>query len=105
MFLVQGSGRILCGATGNCSSWVLSSDDKILMKTISEAIKVLPASHHGLPDLITTMNGSAFSGELKNWRFDGTIHHHIACASYDYADANGRELKHPRIRPEPCASR
>jgi hypothetical protein len=48
------------------------------------------------------MHGSAFSGDLKQWHFHETKYRHIACASYDYEDGRGNELKSPRITPRPC---
>jgi hypothetical protein len=68
-------------------------------------IKVQRTLRNGQPDILTGMHGSAFSGDLKEWRFDGMKYHHVACASYDSTDGGGNELKQPRITPQPCNPR
>jgi hypothetical protein len=103
LFLVQGFGNILCSPTSNCESWALDSDYKILFSTIAQMLKVQSTAHHGKPDVLTYMHGGASTGDLKQWRFDGTRYHRIACESYDGRDSDGNELKQPLITP--CASR
>ena len=105
LFLVQVSGNTFCGASGNCTAWVLSSDYKIVLKTIAQGFKVETPLHAGQPDIMTTMHGSATSGNLQQWRFDGVKYNQVACASYSYTNSFGDTLRSPHITPYSCASR
>jgi hypothetical protein len=103
IFLVQGVYRIggICGAN-NCSFLVLSSDYKVLLSKVAQMYKLQSTTHHGLPDIITTMHGSATDSGLSYWQFQGTRYMRIACADALYGDADGNEYKIPHITPHPC---
>lgn len=101
IFLVQGLGND-CGASGNCTSWVLSSDYKILLKTIAQMFKVESSLHADLPDILTTTHGSAYAGDLQQWQFNGTLYRRVACATYSYQDSFGDTLRKPRITTRSC---
>ncbi|MEO7029103.1 MAG: hypothetical protein ABI147_06840 [Acidobacteriaceae bacterium] len=102
LFVVQGMGNNLCGGTGNCKTWVMSGDYKVLMIAIAQTFKFQERVHHGQPDLLTSMHGSAYDGDLKRWRFNGTTYRLIACAEHSHADARGNQLERATITTRPC---
>jgi hypothetical protein len=104
LFIVQGTGDN-CSPTGNCSTWALNSDYKVLLSTIAQTIKIQPSKHDGQPDILTAMHGSAFSGGMKQWHFEGSAYRNVACAEYSYWDVNGKVLKHAKTAIELCSKR
>ncbi len=102
LFLVQALGNNFCGAAGNCAFWILSSGYKIQLDTIAQMFKVEKSLHAGHPDILTSMHDSASSGDLRQWRFNGTQYKPAACATYNYATASGDTLTTPIIAPYPC---
>lgn len=106
IFLVQGKqypGTTLFGNV-NCKFWILSSNYKVLLKKVIETYKLQSTMHHGLPDIITSMHGSAFDSGLSYWRFHGTHYVRVACADAVYGDAEGNNFKNTHISPHPCGT-
>ncbi len=103
LFLVQALGNNFCGASGNCSFWVLSSDYNILLDTIAQMFKVQKSQHSVHPDIVTSMHDSASSGDLRQWRFTGPRYKPVACATYNYTNASGDTLTTPTLTPHPCS--
>lgn len=102
LFLVQGVGNI-CGAA-NCEFWVLDSNYKILLEKVTQVYKLQSTTHIGLPDILTSMHGSAFESGLSYWQFQGKRYKGIACADSTYLDRDGSELKKPRVTHRPCGT-
>ena len=109
IFVVQGAGQEMCSPTGNCSFWLVSADYKILGRTIAQTFTVQSTSHHGRPDLITAMHGSAFDSDFIRWQFDGMRYLKAACAAAEFGnglgDAGPVWYAQPHITPESCRSR
>jgi hypothetical protein len=106
IFIVQAAGfeDEWCSPTGNCSFWVLSSDYRILLEKVTQTFKLQSGTHNGLPDIATSMHGSAFNSGLSYWRFQGKHYVRIACADAVYLDADGNAFKSPHISPQPCGT-
>lgn len=105
IFLVQGIYRIggICGAN-NCEFWILSNDYRILLEKVTQKFKLQASTHNGLPDIVTSMHGSAFNSGLSYWRFQGKHYVRIACADAEYGDADGNYFKNPHISLYPCGT-
>jgi hypothetical protein len=104
IFLVQGIfGRESCGMN-NCGFLILGADYKILLSKVTQMYKLQQTTHHGLPDILTSMHGSAFESGLSYWRFQGTRYVRIACADGEYGDTDGTIYKNPHISPHPCGT-
>jgi hypothetical protein len=102
-FLVQVVGDA-CGADGNCESWILSSEYRVILHDIAEAFYLQPTAHEGLPDIVTYGHASAVEGNLTYWRMHGGRYIRISCAGKSYIDADGNTLKNPRITPSRCGT-
>jgi hypothetical protein len=107
IFIVQAVGFEdgWCSPTGNCSFWVLSGDYRILLEKVTQTFKLLANVHGGLPDVMTSMHGSAFESGLSYWRFQGKHYVRVACADAVYRDADGNLFKEPHISPYPCVGK
>jgi len=106
IFLVQGKqypGTTLCGNV-NCSFLILSADYKVLMEKVTQTYKLLSTMHHGLPDIITSMHGSAYDSGLSYWRFQGKHYVRVTCADAEYGDGDGNFYRKPHISPHPCGT-
>jgi hypothetical protein len=101
-FAIQGLGPILCGATGNCEFWVFDAAHQILLETSAQGFKLLPETHSGRPDLLTTMHDSAFEADAARWQFDGRRYRQSSCATIDFGDPYGKTYPQPRVTPHPC---
>ncbi len=105
IFLVQGIySPMWCGAASNCAFWVLSSDYKVLLSKVTQRFKLQASMHHGHPDILTYMHGSATAGALSYWQYQGTHYVRIACADGEYGDSDGNVFKNPHISPHPCGT-
>lgn len=102
IFLVQGVGDI-CGAN-NCEFWVLNSDYRILLENATQTFKLQSSIHNGLPDIVTSMHGSAFESSVTYWRFQGKHYVRVACADAVYGDVEGNVFKMPHFLLHPCAT-
>jgi hypothetical protein len=102
IFFVQSFGSDFCGAVGNCRFWVLDSSYNIILKGAAQWAKLLPTSHGGRQDVITSLHNSAFDSDLTQWRFNGTRYRRFACADVTYLDPTGNPYKRPRVAPFQC---
>jgi hypothetical protein len=100
LYVVQGAGDF-CGAA-NCDIWILSSAYEVILHGTTQGFNLLATSHGGVPDVVTSMHGSAFESEVTRWEFDGSQYRRIACANVNYMDEDGNEYDLPHIRPKPC---
>ena len=101
---IQPSGGDLCGATGNCSFWIIDLHQRriVLRADGVQQFAVEPGSTRGLPNIITRTHESATEGALVHWRFAGASYEPADCATEDNADADGNPLPQPKITPHPC---
>lgn len=103
LFLVQGVGSI-CGAN-NCDFWILDEHYKVLLQKVTQSFELQPTVHNGLPDVVTSMHGSAFSSSLSYWKFNGRRYLRSACAGVVYGDLDGKPYKKPHISMQRCGTR
>jgi hypothetical protein len=101
---VQATGEGLCGASGNCSFWIIDLRQRrvVLRADGVQQFGVDQTSKHGFPDVITWTHESATEHELIRWRFLGGDYERTACATHDWSDADGNPLPQPKITPHPC---
>lgn len=102
LFLVQGIGSV-CGAN-NCVFWILDRNYKVLLQKVTQAFAFQTTTHNGLPDVVTSMHGSAFFSSLSYWRFNGRRYVRSACADIEYGDAEGNQYKKPHISQQRCGT-
>lgn len=102
LFLVQGIGSI-CGAS-NCDFWILDVNYKVLLHKVTQSFELQPTVHNGLPDVVTSMHGSAFSSSLSYWKFNGRRYLRSACADVVYGDSDGKLYKKPHISVQRCGA-
>ena len=82
ILLVQAWGQPLCGATGNCSVWVLDKDHRLLLDGGGgESISVMSSYHRGKPDILFAIHISASDTGLERWRFNGSKYVLSWCAT------------------------
>jgi hypothetical protein len=105
VFLVQGIYRIggICGAN-NCAFWILGNDYKVLLTKVTQTFKLQSTYHSGLPDVITSMHGSAFESSLSYWQFQGQRYVRVSCADAVYGDTDGNVFKTAHISPHRCGT-
>jgi hypothetical protein len=101
---VQPAGEELCGASGNCSFWIIDLHQRRIVLRADEVqqFAVVQSSKRGFPDMITGTHESATQSELIRWQFTGGSYERAACATRDYSDARGNLLQQPKITPHPC---
>ena len=102
IFFVLSVGSDPCGAVGNCRFWVLDNRYNIILKGAAQWANLLPTSHDGRHDVMTSLHNSAFDSYLTQWRFNGTRYRRFACADVTYLDPNGNPYKRPRVAPFQC---
>ena len=100
---VSGWTYLMCGAVGNCMTWVLDSNNKILLEDRGKAITVLNRTHHVRPDILFSVHDSADDTELEKWRFNGSQYILTWCGTSTMGYL-GHYKKHPYIYSHPCQS-
>jgi hypothetical protein len=77
---IQGS-KLLCGATGNCQTWIFRKVGDRWMSLftgdeapIIEGFRLGPAVSGGIPDLTVWANSSAEASQQVTYKFDGKIY-------------------------------
>lgn len=103
--VVQPGGGDLCGATGNCSFWVIDlSHRRVILRADGvQGYAVDPAKPHSVPDIITATHESATEYEKIRWVFLNGRYERQSCATVSYADESGTQLPQPKITPHPCS--
>lgn len=101
---VQPNGENLCGATGNCSFWIIDLHrNRIVLRSDGvQQFAVEQTPKHGFPDIITATHDSATESDLIRWHFTGASYEPAECAMRDDADSNGNPLAEPKITAHPC---
>lgn len=101
LLLIQSWGTPLCGATGNCAVWVLDSENRMVLETGGNGIRVLRRAHHGPPSILIYTHMSAFQTGLTLYSFDGSQYRQVSCQVETYSDAT-RTYSPPLIERGPC---
>jgi hypothetical protein len=100
---VSGSTYLMCGAVGNCMTWVLDQHNRIVLEDSGKAITILKNKHHARPDILFSVHDSASDTELEKWRFNGTkyVLNWCGTSTMGYLD---HYKKHPYTYNHPCQS-
>lgn len=101
---VQANGENLCGATGNCTFWIIDLRQRriVLRADAVQQFAQAQTSKHGLPDVFTGTHQSATESELIRWQFVGGDYEPADCATEDDYSPDGNPLPQPKITPHPC---
>lgn len=101
---VQPSGNELCGATGNCSFWVVDlRHRRVVLNAVGiRSFAISPTRPGAMPDIITESHASSHEQERIRWEFQGSTYRRESCATVDTASDDGQPYPTPKITPHPC---
>lgn len=101
---VQPSGNELCGATGNCSFWVVDlRHRRVVLNAVGvQSFALSPAAAPAMPQIITSSHASSHEQERILWEFQGSTYQRESCATVDTASDDGQPYPTPKITPHPC---
>lgn len=101
---VQPSDNELCGASGNCSFWIVDlRHRRVLLNAIGiRSFAVSSAQRGPMPDIITGSHASANEEEYIRWHFHGSSYERGECATVASANGDGQPYPTPKITPHPC---
>jgi hypothetical protein len=103
--VVQPSGNELCGATGNCSFWIVDlRHRRVVLNAVGiQSFAVSSSRAGGMPEIVTSSHVSAYEQEQIRWQFQGSSYERQSCATIDMANDDGQPYPAPRITPHPCS--
>jgi hypothetical protein len=101
---VQPSGSELCGATGNCSFWIVDLRHRRILLNADgiQSFAVTSSKSGAMPEIITSSHASAYQQERIRWRLQGSSYRQESCATVDSADDAGQTYPTPTVTPHPC---
>jgi hypothetical protein len=102
--VIQPSGNELCGATGNCSFWIVDlRKRRIVLNAVGiQSFAVRSARPGGMPEIITSSHASAYEQERIRWQFQGSSYGSGSCATVATASDDGQPYPTPKVTPHPC---
>jgi hypothetical protein len=102
--IVQPSGNELCGATGNCSFWIVDlRRRRVVLNAVGiQSFAVSSSRSGGMPEIITSSHASAYEQEEIRWQFQNSSYRRKSCATVDTANDDGQPYPTPRVTPHPC---
>jgi hypothetical protein len=100
---VSGWTYLMCGAVGNCMTWVLDQDNNLILEDRGKAITVFNSVHRGRPDILFSVHDSASDTELEKWRFNGS-HYILTWCGTNTMGYLGHYKKRPYTYSHPCKS-
>jgi len=80
----ENGSRCLCGATGNCLTWVVrvaGGKGTVLYNYFGGGIVILKSQSHGYFNFVTAGHASARDSDLEIWRYNGEKYQEFRCAS------------------------
>lgn len=98
---ISGQTYLMCGAVGNCMTWVLDQDNKIILEDSGKAITILNSVHHARPDILFSVHDSASDTDLERWRFNGSKYILSGCGTSTMGYL-GHYKRHPYTYSRPC---
>ncbi|HEY4010372.1 MAG TPA: hypothetical protein VGM11_09500 [Acidobacteriaceae bacterium] len=103
--VLQSTGSDLCSLTGNCALWIIDVTLRrvILRPGPVRGFTIARGTTRGVPDIFTSMHGSATETDRTLWSFNGNRYEAKACARVDFADADGKPYSQPKVTPQPCS--
>jgi hypothetical protein len=101
---VQPSGRELCGASGNCSFWLVDlRHRRVVLNAVGvKSFAISPARAAAMPEIITNSHASAYEQERIRWQFQGSGYQRESCATVNTAADDGQPYATPQVTPHPC---
>jgi hypothetical protein len=102
--VVQGV-RLLCGATGNCQTWVFRrlmghwSSLFAGQAPLASGFGFDEPASHGIKRLVISSNASAEAGEYRVYEFDGRFYRAAQCYQASKSGTNGTKQL---MKPIPC---
>jgi hypothetical protein len=102
--VVQPSGNELCGATGNCSFWILDLRHRrvVLNAEGIQSFAVSSSRSGAMPEIITSSHASTYQQERIRWQFQSPSYQRESCATVDTATDDGQPYPTPKVTPHPC---
>ncbi len=102
--VVQPSGNEFCGATGNCSFWIVDlRHRRVVLNTVGiQNFGAVPSRPGGMPEIITSSHASAHEQEEIVWHFQSSSYQRKSCATVDTANDDGQTYPTPKVTPHPC---
>jgi len=80
--IAQATDSFQCGATGNCSVWILHREldnYRVILKGITQTFTIQPTRTNGLRDIVLGLHRSATWQKLHLYKFDGSVYRDTAC--------------------------
>lgn len=96
--LVRGTGPF-CGATGNCSMWILvrkAGQLRLGLRTLGQLLIVRNSFTQGFRDIAVGLHNSAFIEQYTQYRWDGSAYSQTDCYSTEYP-SDGNRHQRPAI--------
>lgn len=102
--VVQPSGSELCGATGNCSFWIVDlRHRRVVLNAVSiQSFAVSAARTGSMPEIVTSSHASAYEHERIRWQFQGSSYQRESCATVNTATDDGQPYPAPKVASHPC---
>ena len=104
--LVQGNDVCMCGATGNCTFWLIANEPnlKVLLKATGiQTFAIQKNKTSGYFDIVLGSQDSAMETYLREYKFDGKEYRLRRCSTIEWDDWQGNALAKPRIMPYSCS--
>jgi hypothetical protein len=103
--VVQPSGNALCGATGNCSFWIVDlRHRRVVLNSVGiQSFAVTGARPGGMPEIITSSHASTYEQERIRWQFQGSSYQRESCATVNTATDDGQPYPTPKATLHPCS--
>lgn len=94
-FVVRGKNWFLCGATGNCSTWIyekLGNGYKKLLDAGGETLEVKKNSTKGYKNIFIRVHDSCCSSYLETYKFNSAKYAESNCLFEDYEITGERNV-------------
>ena len=93
--VVRGKNWLLCGATGNCSTWIygkFGNKYKKLLDTGGETLEVKRNSTNDYKNIFVRVHDSCCSAYLATYKFNGKKYKEASCLFEDHTPSGERYL-------------
>lgn len=93
--VVRGKNWLLCGATGNCSTWIygkFGNKYKKLLDTGGKSLEVKQKSGKNYKNIFVRVHDSCCSSYLQTYKFDGKKYKEDNCLFEDYRTTGEKNL-------------
>lgn len=93
--VVRGKSWLLCGATGNCSTWIygkFGNKYKKLLDTGGEILEVKKISTNGYKNIFVSVHDSCCSSYLETYKYNGAKYKEGNCLFEDYGTTGKKHI-------------